>query len=444
MTPLHQLLTAREERWLRRLALCQGGTVVTLTVNVPGPHKKDRRWQALWRQFCDELDSQLRRWPVKTSERKISAAGPEAHWVVDADSPAVKNFLMDMEEQHPLGRLVDLDVMDCQGHVLGRAELGRASRPCLCCGFDGRSCAVAGRHSLSDVLAAASALMDQGAIPDDFAWAVARRAKQALEIEAALWPKPGLVTPRDSGSHDDMDFPLLCKSATALEDVFARCVHLGAVQAELSPVKIWPKLRQLGQQGEKDMLAATGGVNTHKGALFQLGLLCAAVGRSHARGEGSDDETLCFTAASYVAEMMEQRLPAHGKPQTAGELAFVEHGLRGVKGEACSAFPLGRQGLVLFEQLRAQGATRRDASIQTLLFFVAQNDDTTVVHRGGIAGLRWLQRQSQQTLHAGGILTDTGRRRLAQLEQNCFIRHLSPGGSADLLAVVWFLTLMNR
>jgi triphosphoribosyl-dephospho-CoA synthetase len=103
---------------------------------------------------------------------------------------------------------------------------------------------------------------------------IADRAVLALLHELAAWPKPGLVSHVDSGSHTDMDAAMMQSSAEALRPFFAELAMAGQEGADMGC------LRTIGLRAESAMLAATGGVNTHRGAIFGLGLLCAAAGTS--------------------------------------------------------------------------------------------------------------------------------------------------------------------
>jgi triphosphoribosyl-dephospho-CoA synthase len=101
---------------------------------------------------------------------------------------------------------------------------------------------------------------------------VADSAKAALLAELETWPKPGLVSHVDSGSHADMDATTFKASATAITPFYGRLAIAGAAGSGMD------KLREIGLEAEQAMLDATGGANTHRGAIFSLGLLCAAAG----------------------------------------------------------------------------------------------------------------------------------------------------------------------
>ena len=131
----------------------------------------------------------------------------------------------------------------------------------------------------------------------EYAEKIGRLAKDALVFEARLTPKPGLVDVENNGSHMDMDLSLLLASADVLEPFFARFAGTGGREASLDPVGRIASIRVDGVLAERAMLAATNGVNTHKGAIFLLGLLCYAAGRLFACGERAAPAHVSATAA---------------------------------------------------------------------------------------------------------------------------------------------------
>ncbi|RTL25794.1 MAG: triphosphoribosyl-dephospho-CoA synthase MdcB, partial [Rhodocyclaceae bacterium] len=122
---------------------------------------------------------------------------------------------------------------------------------------------------------------------EGFAARVGSLAIRALYREVELSPKPGLVSPADSGSHTDMDFRTFVRSLQSLRDYFPEIARVGAAGPSFEP------LRQLGVAAEAKMLQATGGINTHRGAIFNIGLLCAAAGALHAEGRDFAATDVC-------------------------------------------------------------------------------------------------------------------------------------------------------
>ncbi|MFJ9381323.1 triphosphoribosyl-dephospho-CoA synthase MdcB [Streptomyces sp. NPDC101455] len=260
--------------------------------------------------------------------------------------------------------------------------------------------------------------------------AIADLAVAALRAEADLTPKPGLVDPHGNGSHTDMDHSMLMRSADALHGAFARCALLAA-ELPLNP-ELRSRIGAAGRDGERQMYQATGGVNTHRGALWAVGLLASGA----AQGRGA---AYAIRFASALA-----RLPDSDLPQDSGTShgAGVRRrfGVPGARGEAAAGFPhVTGHALPTMRRARARGADETSARLDALLAVMAHLEDTCVLHRGGPVGLAMIRRGAADVLAAGGTATRSGRRRLADLDQLARTRGLSPGGSADLLAAALFL-----
>lgn len=257
--------------------------------------------------------------------------------------------------------------------------------------------------------------------------AIADRAVAALIAEASLTPKPGLVDRRGGGAHADMSLDLLVTSAEALRTFFLACA---ATALNLSPGPLLrARLGEIGRDGEAAMLAAAGGVNTHRGALWALGLLCAGA---------AADPSCVVAGAAALAAVPDAGWVARGGSH--GAAAIRRYGVPGAAGEARAGFPhvVGR-GLPVLRAARQRGAGEDDARLDALLAIMATLPDTCVLHRGGAAGLRAIQTGAASVLAAGGCSTPAGRRRLSELDTLAWRRGLSPGGSADLLAAALFL-----
>ena len=256
---------------------------------------------------------------------------------------------------------------------------------------------------------------------------LAERAVGALVGEAELTPKPGLVDRRGSGAHTDMDIQLLHASIGALHPSFVDCSRAAdtlGIGTDLRAV-----LGEIGRAGEARMLEATGGVNTHRGALWALGLLCAGA-------------ALPGDAVTNAARLACLRDPAAARASVVshGETARRRYRVGGAIGQAQHGFPTVRQhALPTLSAARAAGATEDTARLDALLALIGHLDDTCVLDRDGSAGLRAVQSAASAVLGAGGSRTAMGRRRFAELDDLCLTRRISPGGSADLLAVTLFL-----
>lgn len=259
---------------------------------------------------------------------------------------------------------------------------------------------------------------------------VAALATQALEEELALTPKPGLVDRANSGAHSDMDHMLFTRSIAAIAPWFSVFEELGEEYANRPPCEQLRRLRPAGIACEQAMFTATGGVNTHKGGIFSLGLLCAATGRLQGQGRDLSADALCAEVGKMCHGLVDRELASRSGMATAGERQYHLLGLTGARGEAESGFATVRRH-VLPGWHKASGEQRLQ---QALLQLMAVNPDSNLVSRGGMGGLRYVQAYAQNLLADGYTRED-----LVEMDRQLTARRLSPGGSADLLAVSWVL-----
>jgi triphosphoribosyl-dephospho-CoA synthase len=266
--------------------------------------------------------------------------------------------------------------------------------------------------------------------------AVGRPALEALATEAALHPKPGLVSPVDSGAHDDMDYGTFQRSIAALRDYFPAVAAAGAAGCDFDVLK------RLGMDAERRMLAATGGVNTHRGAVFSLGLLAAAAGWRRARGLPITGPDLGDVVAMLWGEAISAATTQ--APDSHGLRVMRRYGATGAREEAATGFPtLFRVALPALHDAAMRFSTGK-ALIQTLFAIMAELEDTNLLHRGGPAGLAFAQDGARAFLAAGGVAAPDWRGRALALHRDFIARRLSPGGAADMLAAAWFVYRLSR
>lgn len=326
---------------------------------------------------------------------------------------------------------------------------------------------------------------------------LAALAVTALLEEAALFPKPGLVDPVSQGAHTDMDFTTLVRSAAALRQGFYECVRIGydslprsaasvcvtqpgttalpttasayatlpipgqpatavAMQPDCAGGAVSAVRKQLQRTGlalEQAMFAETGGINTHKGAIFIFAYLLGAAGRllhtdhrslSVSGGQHQLTAALCAEvqrlAAGSVAEWKTQL--AAKQHYTHGERMFLQYGCCGIRGEVEAGLPLVTRNAAYTEECSQRQTPsgqlpQRDAHLYTLLHIIAENEDTNVLFRAGAAALRDLQTRCSAILNSG--LTGAALyHAVEELDAYCIQQHISPGGSADIFAAVLF------
>ena len=315
---LEQVLLARENRAGRqqRLLAQYGLPLVSFTMNMAGPVKDTPLSRFAFQAGVAALTKRLGG-PVSCCLTE-AVTGCEALLVYDRPAQALKDVCMELESTE-VGRLYDLDVLDAAGEKLSRPEMRR----CLVCGGPVAVCSRSRAHGLDAICTETARRLAEFACTT-----LGNLAADALREEAALSPKPGLVDSRTNGAHTDMDLLLMLRSAETLRPWFCRMVRLGLDGA--APAQ----LQNAGRQAEAQMLQATGGVNTHKGALYALSLLLAAMGR-HLSGA---QESIFSLAAADAAALA----PPVG---THGSQVRRRYGRPGAREEAMDGFPSLQQAL---------------------------------------------------------------------------------------------------
>lgn len=266
---------------------------------------------------------------------------------------------------------------------------------------------------------------------------IGRTAVRALYAELALHPKPGLVSPLDSGSHDDMDMGTFLRSLFALRGYFRAIAAAGAAGEGFAA------LRDLGIAAERRMLAATGGINTHRGAVFGIGFLAAAAGWRMRRGLTLRGAALGETVADLWGAGILAAAPQI--PASHGGRAVQRYGVRGARQEAAVGFPtLLTLALPALDSALTNGAGPERALVQTLFTLMAELEDTNLLHRGGPAGLAFVRGEARRFLDRGGVFQAGWRAEALTLHRACIARRLSPGGSADMLAAAHFVHALQE
>jgi triphosphoribosyl-dephospho-CoA synthetase len=176
------------------------------------------------------------------------------------------------------------------------------------------------------------------------------------------------------------------------------------------------------------MRRAAKGANTHKGLIFSLGILCAASG---ILGEGADSDALCELAARIAAPAL-----ADVPDGSHGGHVRRRFGVLGARGEAASGFPAARAALPVLRESLDRGEDIDRAGVKALLSLMAELEDTNVLWRSGKEGLELTQNGARALLDR-----DVPTEALRRFDGELTARGISPGGSADLLAIVFFLHL---
>ncbi|NWB89078.1 triphosphoribosyl-dephospho-CoA synthase [Pseudomonas gingeri] len=303
-------------------------------------------------------------------------------------------------------------------------------------------------------------------------------AVEALIDEADLSPKPALVDRRGNGAHTDLHLGLMHASALSLWPMFkemaeaaqgmgntrdvseyttpcgsklARDGGPGAagyqasrviVDAHREQARSYRELREalgrIGREGEQAMLKTTGGVNTHRGAIWALGLLVAAA--------ALDPLSLSVNALTLRAArlaLLEDRYAPNSSSH--GSQVAQRYGARGAREEAQLGFPAVTQlGLPQLKRTRLAGHGEQNARLDALLAIMTTLADTCVLYRAGVPGLQAMQQGARAVLEAGGSASLAGRRCLHELDQQLLAMNASPGGAADLLAACLLIDRLEQ
>ena len=253
--------------------------------------------------------------------------------------------------------------------------------------------------------------------------ACGRLAVRALYHEAALHPKPGLVSPMDNGAHADMSMATFYRSLFALRGYFSDIAELGAADAP------WHALKTRGVAAEAAMLRATCGVNTHRGAIFNLGLLCAAAGSLAAQGRNVDARSVCARVRERYGRAI--RRDSLAAPATSHGIRMARTlGIPGARGEAASGFRTVRTwSLPAYRAALCATHDRERAGVHALFVLIAHVSDSNLAWRGGTEGLAWAQRQAARFLAAGGALGSDWRGRAVAIQRDFVARRLSPAAA---------------
>lgn len=438
---LLDMLDARERRVHHQQELLERyhKPLICFTMNIAGPIKDSpliRRGFARGQQLLRQQFFRAKLSPLHT-DAHCEATGCEAFYVLDADPITIKKFTTDIEDATPLGRLFDMDVLRPDGTKVDREELSLSGRRCLICGGPAKVCSSRRIHTVAELQAKTTDILTETLDTWDAATA-AQQAVRALLYEVTTTPKPGLVDRRNSGSHKDMDVFTFMDSAASLYPYFEACARTGRETATQPAPETFAALRPLGCEAEGEMLDATGGVNTHKGAVFSVGITCAALGRLD-RALWSDPALVLAEVSAMTAGLIDRDFTGltAENASTAGQKLYVQYGITGVRGQVEAGLPVVLNiGLPALEAGRAKGYDFDRAGSGALLAILAHSTDTNIIARSS------RERQLVLTEELTALLAKTpypDKATLAALDDRFIAENLSPGGSADLLALTYLL-----
>lgn len=428
-------------------------TVVAAKLNLPGPIKNNAQIKQFFITELQQFEQQLMQQGILfevATEWLNAVTGPERFYLIgEKQKFHVKQLTTAFEESTPARRLFDLDVLilkEQQVQSISRTELNLPVRKCLICNRNAKECGRARTHSLAELQRKVSQLIVETLVTTEkkqTAVQLAQLGLQAMLDEVTVWPKPGLVDPVEHAAHPDMDHFLFIKSALTLEPYLQKCAMAGLNYPGNDFPALFQELRTLGKRAEQAMLTATAGINTHKGAVFSLGIMTAAVGIALQHKQLTNDN-LQRIVRQMLVNLMENDFTQMSTKLSAGQKQYLQYQLGGVRAEASQGYPTvfdyGLKTLRITANL-----PQNDQNIITLMQLARHADDSTLIKRAGNpAILKWKNQQIDRYFELGTSVTDEGRRFLLTLQAEFAKRHLSLGGSADLLILTIFIDKAER
>lgn len=267
---------------------------------------------------------------------------------------------------------------------------------------------------------------------------VARLALCSMLYEVSTSPSPGLVSPVSKGAHSDMDFFTFLKSTSSISYYLPIFVQIGIDYDD----NILKRLREVGIKAEKDMLKATNGVNTQRGLLFLMGILCACAGSCIKKGLSLNRYNISKECIDICKDIVKDELYNIDKSKklTNGEVLFLKYGIQGIRGEVEKGIPtVLKYGLPSLEDALKNKLCIKDALSHTLINIMTNIEDTTVLNRCGIEGLNRMKSLAIKAMEFGGMKTLEGKNFISFMEEVFIKENISPGGAADILAATLFI-----
>ncbi len=274
---------------------------------------------------------------------------------------------------------------------------------------------------------------------------IGQMAEAALLEEVYTAPKPGLVDPYSTGAHQDMNLFTFERSIKALKPFFEEMAMMG-IHMYKEPEKLFPAVRQIGIRAEAAMYQATNDVNTHKGAIFTLGIFSATAGVCSQRFRRITLKDLMATEQKMVRhilltelEQLKIRMPA-----SRGERNFMQYGTAGIRGEAAYGYlSLRKYALpVLWKGIASKQEWNR-IKLQVLMSLMCNVEDGNVLSRTGKEGLKEVRAMAGDFMEAGGAYTKGALKKLQAMDAMFTKENFSGGGCADLLAACIFVAYLT-
>lgn len=439
-------------------------SLLSFSLNLAGPHKRgplaDFFFAAALTLLVDELSRRFGK--LKEPLIRAGRAGAWALLEVPTDAQSCKAFCLELEDGLPAGLLWDLDVYVPEtGQKLSRSTLGWAERPCLICGRKVSFCARSRAHSWQELERESRRLMKESllSVAADALWLA---AEKSLFYEALATPKAGLVDRLDPGAHSDMDIYSFVDSSLALGPSLRKFIEAGMASSvnrdNSDKIGTFKTLAVLGQQAERSMFRASGGVNTQQGLIFSLGFLLFAAGqRLRERVEALDRAFEQRESEELHQDVTQALFPTATELATEASVlatAFLdwrgdskESRQRGARAAVLSGYRESLSALTILRRERAEGGDEDESSLAALLYLMSRIEDSNILRRAALRQHARAQNElCQMQKRAAEILNLPRKERAGACclwNQELCRKGLSPGGAADQLALTRFFDFLE-
>lgn len=444
MFDINKFLEDREKRVEHQKNLLIQFKVPLLTVraNYPGENK----WESIPIEITDIVAKEMETLFEKSivyQEILENLEGKINLFFIDKPALDIKKMTIDFEEREILGRCVDLDVYDVDGNGLSRSNFNLPKRKCLICDELAFICGRTMKHSHEEIKnKIASKYIEYQRYLKEREKVATKLSDLALEgmiFEVSSYPAFGLVTPLTKGSHKDMDFFTFLDSSFVLKKGFKK---MAEVMYSSTPLDIaFNRIREIGKETEKEMFEVTRGVNTHKGMIFLMGIAVGVSARAlYEKKNFKDIQSIICDMTKDILKDFESIDRA--RKLTHGEKLFLEHGFTGIRGEIRNGLDIVFNGsLGIFSSVFEKTKDINFSSLHTLIYLMSRVMDSTIVYRHDFETLEKVKEEMKEIFSKGGAYFKD-RRNFEELEKKYISLNISPGGSADLLAVtIYFYKL---
>lgn len=445
---LEDFLQEREDRTDRQREILEkfGKSLLVVRSNYPGTNKSEYPASEIVCEISKEVEKILHDKTLFRDMRE-TLEGQIFTLAVDMELEKLKEKMVQIEEKHPLGRFVDIDVYGERGISISRGEMGYTKRKCYLCQESGVICTRNMTHEQVEIkrhiLKGYERYLEIQKKREEIGNRLGDLVLKSCIMEVSCHPSFGLVSPVSNGSHKDMDYFTFLESSLAIKNGLKKMALLGYSSMERED--IFRLSRKIGIETEREMFSATSGVNTHKGMIFLLGVVIQVVGNvfyeiEHKKHTGIlSEEKFYKLIQEGIIQISKgilgdfENLPERkkrGEKLSNGELLYLKHGFLGIRGQVKEGLQVVfNEGIPTLKKSLEMGEEINVALVKTLLKLMAKVEDSTIVNRKGIEVLKRVQREASE------LSKNFSMERAFDLEKRYIEERISPGGSADLLAV---------